>query len=492
MALQEYRIGEFLGIDQSKEEGSVDAGASPDACNMDTSDGSLSVAKGYVAHILARVPGEKPIRRLFIWQDLVTTRYVVIAGNDVYAYVTTAQTPAWQCIYSYGGEDFSGLRFDALVAQINSADHMLIACGEQAIIKWDGVNNAELFGSEAGLSNLSVNFLAMHYGRLFSAGNPEHPSRLYWSQVPGDGRSIENWSVEENSANAGGGHLEVGDTAGDPITGILALSNQLLLFKRRSIYRLLGDRPGNFRVYRVYAEVEKMQNSACIPYGDVPFWMTGRGLFYFDGQSALRSRNADRLRGFLAGADFSNCRAAKYMEQLYFTAYEPARDSSAAGAKRNEDNALVVYHVERQTYMVRRGFSVADICASEGTLYLINSRRLIYRFEEGADYDGVPIFAHWRTPRTDLAHKQGIKNLQEMYLRGLGEGETAVMQLDVQIGRNAHNYRCLMPEYEGDVLEIPLKNEGRTFSFRFSNEQGSRWRIVGGMQVVFEHRLRTT
>ena len=79
-----------------------------------------------------------------------------------------------------------------------------------------------------------------------------------------------------------------------------------------------------------------------------------------------------------------------------------------------------------------------------------------------------------------------------MYIRGISESGTegAVMQLDVQIGRNLHNLRYLMPEYAGDVLEIPLKNEGRTFGFCFSNEEGSRWRILGGIQVLFEHRLR--
>ncbi|MDL2259228.1 hypothetical protein LJC42_08825 [Eubacteriales bacterium OttesenSCG-928-K08] len=491
MALQEYRIKEFLGIDQSTGEGSIDPGSSPDACNMDTTDGGLGIAKGYVRHLEELVPGEKPIRRLFIWQSLVTTRYVVVAGNEVYAYVSTASEPAWQLVYSYP-EEISSLRFDMAITQIDSVDHLLIACGEHPIIKWDGVSEAVEFGSEDALSNIKVNYLALHYGRLFSAGDPEHPSRLYWSQVPGDGRSIEDWSEDSASVNSGGGHVEVGDTAGDPITGLCVLSNQLLVFKKRSIYRLLGDRPTNFRVYNVNAEVEKMQNSACILYGDIPFWMTGGGLYYFDGQTALRSRKARNIRTFLKGADFSGCRAAKYQDRLYFTAYESARDVENAGASRFEDNALVVYDVERQTYMLRRGFNVADICFNEGALFMVNSSRRLYRLEEGPDYDGEPIEAYWQTPLTDLFHKQGIKCLQEMYLRGECEvGAYSAMLLDAQIGGNTHFYRYFLPDTEDDVLEIPLKSEGRTFSFCFYNEEGSRFKIYNGVQVAFEHRLRT-
>ncbi len=491
MAVAEYRIPAFLGIDQSAQEGAIEPGSSPDACNMDTADGSLAVARGYVKHIAAAVPGEKPIRKLLHWQGLVSERFLAIAGNDVYAYVITDEAPAWTLLFSYP-ETVKGLRFDACETQIGSADYLLLACGEHAIVKWDGINAMQAFGSEAKLSNISVNFLAMHYGRLFSAGDPAHPCRLYWSQAPGDERTIESWAVDEASENTGGGHVEVGDTSGDPITGLCALSNQLLIFKRRSVYRLLGDRPGNFRVYRVYAEVEQMQNTARVLYGDVPYWMTGAGLYYFDGQTALRSRSARRIRGFLEGASFTNCRAAKLGEKLIFTAYEQSRDQSGAGAARTADNALIVYDTARQAYMLRRGFTVSDICAHDGTLYLINEARTVYRFDEGPDYDGAPIDAYWHTPLTDLGSKPGIKCLQEMYIRGAGEsaGEGAVLLLDARIGRNLHNYRCLMPEREEDVLEIPLRNEGRTFAFRFSNEAGSRFRILGGVQMVFEHRLR--
>ena len=52
MGRKSYRIDEFFGIDQSRNENAIAPGMSADACNMDTEDGSLAVARGYVRHIV--------------------------------------------------------------------------------------------------------------------------------------------------------------------------------------------------------------------------------------------------------------------------------------------------------------------------------------------------------------------------------------------------------------------------------------------------------
>ena len=489
--MKEYHIEEFKGVDQSRQQSAIDSGCSPDACNMDTSDGSLSIAKGYVKHLQSPVPGAGAIRRLAIWRDLVTTRYVVVAGREIYAYTDTDETPQWNLIYTYP-DTVNGLRFDIREVKIGTEDYLLFANGETPIVKWDGNGNGVAFGSAEQVSDKKVNFLAMHYGRLFSAGDPENPSRLYWSQLPGDNRSIENWASDAASPHTSGGHVEIGDTGGDPITGLCALSNQLLIFKRGSVYRLLGDRPSNYRVYRVNGEMSQMVNTACVVYGDIPYWMTKTGLLFHDGQSTQLMFNASDLKTFLQGAVFTNCRGAQAQNRLYFTAYEQARDPENQGARRSYDNALVVYDLQRRSYMLRRGFQIGDIYGADGTLYLINDSRYLYRFDEGPDYDGTPIQAYWNTPLTDLNSKPAIKSLQELYLRGIGqsEGEGAILLIDAQAGRHRHNYRHLMPEQETDVLEIPLKNEGRTFALKFYNEAGSRWRILGGVELLYELRLR--
>lgn len=47
MALKTYKIQSFFGIDQSSDENNISPSCSPDAVNMSTDGGRLSVAKGY-------------------------------------------------------------------------------------------------------------------------------------------------------------------------------------------------------------------------------------------------------------------------------------------------------------------------------------------------------------------------------------------------------------------------------------------------------------
>lgn len=67
MARAIYRINEFIGIDQSRDENALKSAMSPDACNMDTAGGNLSVCRGCVRHIEAPIPGTGDIHAIRIF-----------------------------------------------------------------------------------------------------------------------------------------------------------------------------------------------------------------------------------------------------------------------------------------------------------------------------------------------------------------------------------------------------------------------------------------
>ena len=361
---------------------------------------------------------------------------------------------------------------DFVQAQINSQDYLLIASGEEAIVKYNGLV-AVSFGSADGGSNKPVQYLAMYRDRLFSAGDASYPNRLYWSQLPGGTRTIENWGDSADSANVSGGHAEVGGASGDPITGLYALSNQLLIFKKRSIYRLIGDKPGNFTIERVDADVEQTVHTALVPQGDLLYFMTGGGLCCFNGVSAAPLPDARRMEKTLAQASIGSCRGALARNKLYFSLEDEG------------GSFLVEYDLLRRAYMLRRGFSVGDIAAWDGRLYLINGARYVYRFDEGDSYDGADIEAWWQTPLTDLYDKGGVKAMRSLALRGRSEKDAALL-VDVSIGGSTATHRLLLPEEEWDVLEVPLENEGRTFRLRFYNEAGGHFALTGGLELAFE------
>lgn len=477
MALTQYRIGSFRGIHQGWSENTLDGGDSPGACNMDTAGGDLAVAKGYVHHINVPIPSPAGIRRMFVWNRADARRFVAVSGNTLYGIAEGGA--AWSVLYTFPAEAAEPARYDFLICKIADTEVLLISNGASQIVKWTGdpASPATAFGSSEELSNVPTAYLALYYNRLFAAGDASHPCRLYWSQAPGGTRSIESWATADESENVSGGHVEIG-TDSDPITGIFALSNQLVIFKRDSVYRLLGDRPDNYRILPLNAAMLQPVHTSIVRYGDVLFFLTDGGMYYYDGQSVRRQSDSDKVRAFLTSVDIAQCTCATSRDKLYFAVREHPESACC--------DAILTYDLLRGVYMVRRGFLVRDVCSAGGVIYLVDGAGYVCRFEEGDSYAGAPIEAYWNTPLTDLDMKLSNKKLMEMYVRGTG-GLAAFTA--VTAGGTAY-YTRTMPQNASEILEIPLTDDGRAFQLRIANVNGSRFTIRGGVELLIDMQRR--
>ena len=475
MALRQYRIPVFYGIAQNITENRQNDGESPDACNMETQGGRLCVANGYVRESEVAFPAPQDVRRLYVWRRAGERKLIVTTASEVFTLDET--TGVWKSIYDFGAQA-TAAQYDFLTVKIASTEYLLIASASARMAKWDGMSEAaEAFGNTEGLSEIAVNYVELYYARLFAAGDASNPSRLYYSQAPGDTRTIENWTVASESENVSGGFVEVG-TDSDPITGLFALSNQLLIFKRDSLYRLLGDRPGNFRIQPVNGTMQQPVHTACARVGDVLYFLTSGGMYYFDGQTVQRKADADKVRMLLQNAKLTACIATVRADRLYFS----MREANSAGF----NDAILIYDLERGTYMMRRGFTAYGQFAAGGTLYLLDGNGYICRFDEGETYDGVRIDAYWKTPMTDLDSKAVGKRLEELYLRGSG----GILSVEaVTESGTVYNER-LMPGGSERILELGLNGEGRAFQLVFRNVNGSHFTIDGGVELIMDMQRR--
>ena len=318
----------------------------------------------------------------------------------------------------------------------------------------------------------------MYRSRLFAAGDPENPNRLYYSKLPGGDRTIEDWGYDEDSPEVEGGHVEIGTTSGDPITAIAAMSNQLLIFKKSSVYRLIGDRPGNFNVELIAKDTTFVTDTATAVCRDVIYYVTEGGLCSFNGVDASPMPDARRIARLMDGADTRDTRMAAAGNKLYFT------------VKKDGRTVLAEYDLITRQYMLFGGFELYDIASVDGRLIVTNSARYLEKWGEGEDFDGTPIEAVWETPLTDLGSRACIKTLRQLYLRGGSEGGAAAV-IETDIGEHTDSYRVLLPESDAEVLEVPLKNEGRTLRLRIMNEAGGRFRLTGGFELELGVRKRT-
>ena len=81
--MNSYRIQEFFGIQQQTDGTLLPETSAADARNIDTSDGNLSVAKGYTKYIATVLPDTEAILKLIIARG-TTSKFYVVTAKKVY------------------------------------------------------------------------------------------------------------------------------------------------------------------------------------------------------------------------------------------------------------------------------------------------------------------------------------------------------------------------------------------------------------------------
>lgn len=591
-----FSIPEFTGIQQQKDGRLLPITSAYDARNMETSNGNLSVAKGFSKAIDSAIPGEGTLLKL-IPVDTSWTPFYVVASNTIYMWDT--EHDVWSTLLDndhwYGGSpvdlvfspEIDAIQVDSLHARIGSDDVILVCTGDrQAYVIYDSPNNhgyARKFGSglysfegtvysyNSGTRKLTANtyvpddarrraslygitygsgiradvsdvgvdgndrtffilsetpttppavsdalkisggsgsdahiaYAKMYANRLFAAGDPSNPCRLYWSAVPGDGRTIEDWGIVDGSEDASGGYVEVGEAHYDPIIGLTALSNQLLIWKKYSVWRLFGDRPSTFTLERVERDSDYVSNAGVLVYHDAPYFLTRRCIKTYDGVGVVPVESANQLKRFFeAEAPIANnSRAALCNNRMYMSCYMPS-----AG---EYENSLVVFNLSTGSYMIRDGFSFADIAALGDDLFVLTSQRTVCQFDDSNTYDGTPFLAWWETQLIDFGRKMNKHQIMALYMQ-LAHGDVKV------VVTGDHEGACCervvhWPHVDGEdedydrpiggyVTARIQADQSHLFSIRFENVEEetedeepttrSMFSINGGVNIKFLSELK--
>lgn len=474
MAQKLYRIQNFLGLNQAIDEGSLDAAYSPDCANIDTSCGRLETAKGHTKAIAALIPGRDNFLSLYVGEIGTAMCYIAITRKYIYSYDMT--NISWSTLYTFTAPLVQN-RVDYINATCDGEDCLLIATGETQLLKCTGTA-CTAFGSEELGSNHLCNYVAMYQNRLFSGGESTAPTRLCYSQPCTLAGGIENWSESTESSELSGGYIDIGPTESDPICGIKALRNQLLIFKEKSLYRLIGDRPSSFTVERLCDLNSRVAHTAFVARGDGGFFMARDGLYVYNGVNAYRSNDADHIKKILGTVNTADCRAACTSNKLVFKLDGPLlRDY------------CVEYDINRGCYMLRTGFMADAFCEYKGEVYMINSNRYVYLYDNSDTYDGVPIEAYWKTPCTDLGDKGEIKGLVELYIRGESNTGSSICVETYSDGKQ-ELYTVDGLDSPQVVKDVRLNGEGRTFAVRVSNLNGGHFSICAGLELLLSCRRR--
>ena len=163
------------------------------------------------------------------------------------------------------------------------------------------------------------------------------------------------------------------------------------------------------------------------------FFLTTNGIGMYDG-SSIRTISRDAIYHITRMLSTNNTDAAKAVihDGIYMCAVNLELTDD------DNPDAVIEYDIERGTYMLRTGFSVAAWCnyksVEHGDLVLMadnnDTESFIYALgiDEENTYDGKPIHSVWESPFTDAGHKDAIKSAFRVY--------TLIEDLSVSFGDN--------------------------------------------------------
>ena len=366
----------------------------------------------------------------------------------------------------------------AEVYQVTDATHIVL---EAALASPPVVGQS--LQVRGGASDEHVAFTELYSNRLFAAGDPNAPFRLYWSAVPGDGRTIEDWISVDGSYDASGGYVEVGDGSADRIIGLTALSNQLLIWKQYSVWRLYGDRPSNYTLERVDKHSDIMSNAGVVVKHDAPYLLMPNGIHTYNNVSVVPVDGGEKpLRRFFdAKPDVSNSRSACWDNRFYMTC------KTETTSQTGYDNAIIVLDVAKNSYMIRDGFEIADLTAVGSHIYLINGSRYVYEFETGASYDGQPINAYWLTQPTDFGRKMNRHQAMAIYAHITGDP----VKMTVYGDYLNHSKNVTPLEVRAGYTTARFQTDQQYFiQFKFENIGGGAFTIHGGINIYVQSELK--
>lgn len=384
-------------------------------------------------------------------------------------------------------------------------------------------------------SDMTVTFMQMFYGRLFAAAhrsNAEHPRRLYWSCLPGDGRTIEDWTMSDASIDTSGGHVDIGDPSEGFITGLVAVGTQLLIFTQTRLWRLYGTAPSNYTLELV-GELDSPRVSSPVEIQGTVYWLAVSGLQYYNGSYVATINDNGNIKNILEAFPqymqdvfmHSTVHSALFDNSIIFafdvTAHRTSRGSYTDGITSVDECWIIRYDLEtgniieyrvpaerfRQQFVdvITRNFGVVG-----GNRVMYESRLIqtvVHKPEYDPDdpltiitpeymtitqwhkwndqeygwWDESKPHSFWQTGWTDMQTPEAVKKVHTICLRGSGEF-TMTIESDV----NKEVIEVKMPDDEFKVKDLtPKYAEGR--SFRITIESEKPFSIEPYMTLLFEY-----
>lgn len=470
----------FTGLDQSRGIHNSDLSTSPDAMNFVSRYGFLRTHHGVSARYPALPVACRSIKQAFFrdpdtQQD--STFLLAYGGGKVHA----LKDGAWVQL----GEGFASDDWSCVNYRHETDDWFVMTNGSSALKYWDGRSSGlqDIVPKQGG-EPIAFEHLTLLYERLWGAVYPAQPDRIYWSES----FEPDNWEVNFDLPDAGGGFVDVATFDGSRIRAIVAAFDDVLIFKDKSIHRLNGTYPGEFNLTQVYGSEGTLAYGTIVYTADRLYFLGCDGLCVYDGMtvssfSHIGDRKLREVWKRINKAAIEKACACIQDDTLYLAL-------PLDGAE--ENSHVIEYSLNDGTYSMMdyagiNGWLVYREGQEETLMCLIGAQ--LYIYDSGTNYCGKPISAYWISPEITLGTLTTKKKVGRIYMsvsaQSLDINEEPQIRLTLMSG-NKERTKLVRLKNGSNILRQRIKVRGRSFRFRIENVDGNPLTINRGMEITLE------
>ena len=338
---------------------------------------------------------------------------------------------------------------------------------------------------QQGNDTLVFSQIALLRERLWGAVSARYPDRIYWSNTFDPNDWELNW---EDSANVGGGFIDIATFDGTRIRAILTAFDEVLVFKDKSIHRITGSSPGDFSVASVYSSEGTLAPRTIVYTGDKVYFLSIDGLCVYNGvtaspMSALGDRKLKDVWKRINESTISTACAVLKDNIIYLAV---PLDGSIINTH------VIEYNLFDGTYSIVELPGVDDwLVMREGqkeTLLYLNGNG-VYQYGVGYTFAGSPVNASWISPEISGGSLSSRKTTGRVYMKvdaqSLDISKDPYIKISMISGSKTREKLIRLKSGINDIRKR-VKIRGRTFRFKIENVDGNPLTIHRGIEIMIE------
>ena len=303
--------------------------------------------------------------------------------------------------------------------------------------------------------------------RIWGAGFADDPDMLMYC-APFD---PTDWTLNTTHPEDGAGDMLQPSWDGDEFTALIAFGSQLLAFKKRRIWRVLGVNPGEFAMKEQYGGGAEFPGTLAAV-GTEVLTMARDGLMRYDGMdlSEFGKEYPTEIFRSLNRAAADRARAALH-EGVYYVAL-PISGSPV-------NNVVLSYDTTSHNWMVWEDIPVAAWLSTEDGLFFTSAVAPGCVFKWRGGVEALP--ARWVSGWFEFGRTDTVKENIRVTLRAFtADTQHVTITLETDFGSQAKEI-CLNRTFPGrggpPTYTLPFGVRGRRWRVRIESPGGPMWQM---------------